>query len=385
MIRSKLPSIGTSIFSVMTDLASQHNAVNLSQGFPDFSVSDKLINLVTTYMKNGYNQYAPMPGIIELREKIAEKFFNLYNYNYNPDTEITITSGATQAIYATISALVQEGDEVIIIEPAYDSYVPAVRMAGATPVFIQMKYPEFKIEWNDLNRAINSRTKLIIINTPHNPSGSVLSTEDMEKLQKTISSSKIMVLSDEVYEHIVFDGYEHQSVARFPHLAERSIIVGSFGKLFHATGWKTGYCLAPAEMMKEIRKIHQFMVFCVNTPIQYALAEFLKNSDTFLHLPAIFQERRNYFGHLLNNSLYKLTPSAGTYFQIIDYSAISDEQDVDFAIRLVKDFGVAAIPLSVFYREKPKVNLLRVCFAKSNETLNAGVAQLLKAQEKLKA
>lgn len=384
MIRSKLPNIGTSIFSVMSELANQHNAINLSQGFPDFEVSEKLIELVYEQMKKGHNQYAPMPGVMKLREQIAEKVEDLYNYKYNPDTEITITAGATEGIYAALSAVIQEGDEVIVFEPAYDSYVPAIKMNGGTPIFIQMKQPDYKIDWNEVNKAMTHRTRMIIINTPHNPSGSILREEDMEKLQKVVSSSKIVILSDEVYEHIIFDDQQHQSIAKYPLLAERSIILASFGKTFHTTGWKTGYCLAPAEITKELRKVHQFMVYCVNTPIQYALAKFISRKSEYQKLPKLYQEKRNLFLDLLKNSSYKFVASEGTYFQTLDYSDISDEPDMEFAERLTREYGVAAIPTSVFYHNKPKIQLLRFCFAKSNKTLEEGVKQLLKAEKEIK-
>ncbi len=385
MIRSKLPNIGTSIFSVMSEMANEYRAINLSQGFPDFQVSERLIELVYQQMMYGKNQYAPMPGIMPLREKIAEKVFESFNHQYNPETEITITAGATEALYATISAVIQEDDEVIILEPAYDSYVPAIRMNGGTPIFLQMKLPDYKVDWNELNKAITQRTRMIIINTPHNPSGMVFTHEDMERLQKAVLSSKILILSDEVYEHIIFDGVAHQSVARYPQLIERSIIVGSFGKTFHTTGWKTGFCLAPAEITKEIRKIHQFMVYAVNTPIQYAVSLFMDHKEEIAKLPTLFQEKRDLFLSMLKGSSYKFTPSHGTYFQVLDYSDISQDNDMEFAEKLTKEFGIASIPMSAFYTNKPKLHLLRFCFAKSDDTLKRAVERLLIAESKLKS
>jgi len=376
MIRSKLPNVGTTIFTIMTQLANQHNAINLSQGFPDFQVSQKLIKLVEKYMKDGYNQYAPMPGVERLREVIANKTEFLYSYKYNPETEITITAGATQAIYTAISAFIQEGDEVILFEPAYDSYVPAIKINGGQPVYIQLKHPDYSIDWNEVTRAINLRTRMIILNSPHNPSGSVLSIEDMEKLSRLVQGSKILILSDEVYEHIIFDNNKHQSIARYPKLAERSMIISSFGKTFHATGWKMGYILAPENMTKEFRKVHQFMVFSVNTPVQYALADFLEQKEEYLELGNFYQQKRDYFLNLLKGSKFKIVPSKGTYFQSLDYSAISDEKDYDFAIRLTKEFGIASIPLSVFYHDSIKSHVLRFCFAKSNETLERAAEKL---------
>ncbi len=361
----------------MSQLANQHTAINLSQGFPDFQVSSKLIKLVEKYMKEGYNQYAPMQGVMSLREIISRKTEELYGKQYNPESEITITAGGTQAIYTAISAFIQEGDEVILFEPAYDSYVPAIKLNGGQPVYVQLKYPDYSIDWNEVTKALTLRTRMIILNTPHNPTGTVFSAEDMEKLSKLVMGSKILILSDEVYEHIIFDNLKHQSVARYPKIADRSIIISSFGKTFHATGWKVGYAIAPESIMKEFRKVHQFMVFSVNTPVQHALADFLERKEEYLELGNFYQEKRDYFINLLKGSKYKITPSKGTYFQAIDYSAVSDEKDYDFAIRLTKDYGVASIPMSVFYHDSVKSHVLRFCFAKSNETLEKATEKLL--------
>lgn len=377
-IKSKLPKTGTTIFSVMTALANEHNAINMAQGFPDFSCSEKLVELVNTYMKKGLNQYAPMPGVLALRERIAEKTEALYSAVYNPETEITITPGGTHALYAAISAVVREGDEVIVLEPCYDSYVPAIELNGGRPVFFELKFPEYKVDWNELKRLVNYKTKMIIINTPHNPSGSILSAQDMLKLQKIVDKTEIVILSDEVYEHIIFDGIEHQSVARYPKLAERSIIVSSFGKTYHTTGWKMGYVLAPANLMVEFRKVHQFMAFSTNTPIQYALADFMTDKDAYLQLGAFYQEKRDYFQSLIKGSKFKILPCVGSYFQSLGYSKITQENDAEYAKRLTKEYKIASIPTSSFYHKKVDNHVLRFCFAKSNETLEKAAEKICK-------
>jgi len=369
MIRSKLSNVGKSIFSVMTEMANEYNALNLSQGFPDFNPSSDLINLVTKYMNEGQNQYAPSQGVLRLREKISKKTEDLYGQIYNPETEITITAGATEAIFTTITAFVQEGDEVIIFEPAYDSYAPVIKTNGGSPVYISTKLPEYKIDWEELNKMVNARTRMIIINSPHNPAGSLLSAEGVEKLKKLVSGTKIIIVSDEVYEHIIFDDNKHESIAKHDVLKDRSIIISSFGKTYHTTGWKIGYCLAPEKIMNEIRKIHQFNVFSVNTPIQYAFADYLDNKEAYLHLGSFYQERRDLFLNLLKGSKFQFTPAKGTYFQLLDYSEISDEKDIDFANRLITEYGIAAVPVSSFYHDKFDAKVLRFCFAKSSEVL----------------
>ena len=368
-ITSKLPQVGTTIFSVMSKLAAEHKAINLSQGFPDFPCNEDLTALVYKYLKGGYNQYAPMPGIMPLREIIAEKTEALYSAKYDPETEVTVTAGATQAIYTAISAFVREDDEVLIFEPAYDCYLPAIELNGGKPVFYQLKAPKYTIDWSQVQKLVNHRTKMIIINTPHNPTGSIMSAADMQRLEKLTRNTDIIILSDEVYEHILFDDYEHQSVARFPKLAERSLIISSFGKTFHTTGWKTGYCLGPKNLMDEFRKVHQFIVFSVNTPVQYALAEFLKNKQNYTGLGKFYQEKRDYFAKLIAGSRFNFSPSAGTYFQLLNYKTVSSEKDTEFAVKLVKDFGLASIPVSVFYHQPTDNHVLRFCFAKQNETL----------------
>ncbi len=377
-ITSKLPKTGTTIFSIMSALANEHGAINLAQGFPDFSCSPKLIDLVYHYMKQGHNQYAPMPGVMKLREKIAAKTEEIYSAKYNPETEITITPGGTHALYAAISAFVKEGDEVIIIEPCYDSYVPAIQLNGGRPVFAELKYPEYRLDWNEVKKLINYRTRMIIINTPHNPSGITLNAQDMIKLEKMVKNTEIIVLSDEVYEHIIFDGLEHQSVARFPKLAERSIIVSSFGKTYHTTGWKMGYVMAPANLMTEFRKVHQFMCFSANTPVQYAIADYLDDKEAYTTLSAFYQEKRDYFQKLIKGSKFKLMPCEGSYFQLLNYGKITQEKDTDFAVRLTKEFKVASIPTSVFYHKKNDNQVLRFCFAKENETLEKAAEKLHK-------
>jgi methionine transaminase len=368
-INSKLPNIGTNIFTVMGKLANEHNAINLSQGFPDFSCNEELIGLVNKYMTAGYNQYAPMEGLMSLRKVLAEKIEEIYSAKYDPETEITITSGATQAIYTAISAIIRENDEVIVFEPAYDCYQPAIEMNGGKTIYVSLKAPNYEINWEEVKKIINHRTKMIIINTPHNPTGSIMSARDMGKLEKLTQGTDIVIISDEVYEHIIFDGFEHQSVARFPKLAERSIIVSSFGKTFHTTGWKMGYCVAPKNLMAEFRKVHQFLVFSCNTPIQHALAEFLTNKDNYLELGSFYQKKRDHFVKLIKNSKFEFEPSSGTYFQLLRYKGISKEKDTDYAVKLIKECGIASIPISVFYHEKVDNKVLRFCFAKKEETL----------------
>lgn len=377
-LRSKLPRVGTNIFTKMSALSQETGAINLSQGFPDFKLDDQLIGLVNHYMQSGFNQYAPMPGILRLREVLSAKIESLYSAKYNPETEVTITAGGTQAIYTAITALIDEGDEVIIFTPAYDCYAPAVILNGGKPIYVQLKYPHYNIDWDEVKKVVNRRTKMIIINTPHNPTGTVLSAQDMEQLDKITRDNDIIILSDEVYEHIIFDGYEHQSIARFPHLAKRSLMVYSFGKTFHATGWKMGFIAGPAKLMAEFRKVHQFLIFAVNHPVQHALADYLQNPDTYNYLSSAYEQKRNYFLQQLKGSKFKFAPSAGTYFQLLDYSAISDEKDTDFAVRITKEFGVSAIPVSVFYHNPIDHKMLRFCFAKQEDTL-------LKAAEILKS
>jgi len=368
-LSSKLPKVGTTIFATMTALAQEHGALNLAQGFPDFACSPKLIERVNHYMNAGLNQYAPMAGVMALREKIAQKTEELYSAVYHPETEVTVTPGATLAIYAAISAVVKEGDEVIILEPAYDCYLPAVELNGGKPVFAELKFPNYQIDWDEVRKLITFKTKMIIINTPHNPTGMTFSALDMQKLQKLTENSDILILSDEVYEHILFDGLEHQSVARYPKLAERSFIISSFGKTYHNTGWKMGYCLAPELLMKEFRKIFQYMVFSVNTPIQYALADFMEDRDEYLKLQSFYQAKRDLFQKAVKGSRWKILPCQGSYFQMLGYEKITHESDQEYARRLVREHKLAAIPPSSFYRKGNDHHVLRFCFAKEDDTL----------------
>ncbi|MBN1929989.1 MAG: methionine aminotransferase [Desulfobacterales bacterium] len=377
-IQSKLPEVGVTIFTVMSRLADDYHAINLSQGFPDFDVSPELIALVEKYMRCGYNQYAPMQGVPELREAIAQKTFELYHTRYNPQTEITVTSGATEALYSAITAVVQKGDEVIIFEPAYDAYVPVIQLNGGIPVYIELKFPDYKIDWDEVQNAISKKTKLIIFNSPHNPTGAVLSSEDIAALKSIIGHTDAMILSDEVYEHITFDGFRHESMSRYPELAERSFVVSSFGKTYHTTGWKIGYCLAPSSLAKEFQKVHQFLTFTSNTPVEYAYAEFMQNKDAYLNLSLFYQKRRDKFLSMINNSRFKALPCRGTYFQLLDYSNISDESDIEFSKRLTIEHGVASIPISVFYNRKDDHKVLRFCFAKQDQTLERAAEKLCK-------
>ncbi|SEM07434.1 methionine aminotransferase [Aquimarina amphilecti] len=368
-INTKLPNVATTIFTVMSNMANEYKAINLSQGFPNFETDSKLMNLVTSAMQKGYNQYAPMPGLASLREIIAEKTNALYNSNYHPDTEVTVTSGATQAIFTIISAFINKGDEVIVFKPAYDSYEPSIELFGGNVIPVQLSTPNFTVDWEEVANKITSKTKMMIINTPHNPTGTILSKEDMLKLENLLKGTDIILLSDEVYEHIIFDSQPHQSVARFPGLSERAFITASFGKTFHTTGWKMGYCIAPKELMEEFRKVHQFNVFCSNHPMQYALAEYLKTPDNYLSLPNFYQKKRDLFLSLIKDSKFSYTPASGTYFQLLDYTSITNESDVAFAERLTKEYKIASIPVSVFNLNSQDDKVLRFCFAKTDETL----------------
>ena len=375
-LTSKLPDTGISIFSQMTALANAHGAINLSQGFPDFEISADLIEKVYEHMVAGRNQYAPMQGVPALREKIAEKVYRLYQADYDPDSEITITSGATEAIFNAISAVVHPGDEVIVFEPAYDSYVPAIQLCSGVPVFMKLHHPDYHINWEAVAGAVNSKTRLIILNSPHNPTGAVLTGEDIAALIGIVRNTDIFILSDEVYEHIIFDGRVHESMCRYPELFQRSFVVFSFGKMVHATGWKTGYCLAPRQLTQEFQKIHQFVTFASNTPAQYALADYISMPDVYLGLSKFYQDKRDFFRSLISESRFKILPCRGSYFQLLDYSNLSDEPDEAFAIRLTTEFGVAAIPPSVFYLGKEDHRVLRFCFAKTSRTLEAAAERL---------
>ncbi len=376
-LQSKLPHIGTTIFTVMSSLANEYKAINLSQGFPDFEVDEQLVALIHQYFRKGFNQYAPMAGILCLREAIAEKCQYVYGASINPETEITITSGATEAIFSTITAIIHPTDEVIIFEPAYDCYAPAIQLCGGIPVYIQLKAPNFAVDWETVKKYITEKTRMIIINTPHNPTGSILTADDMIQLQKLIASTNIILLSDEVYEHIIFDHATHESVLKYPKLAERSFVVFSFGKIFHATGWKIGYAIAPENLMKEFRKVHQFNVFSTNTPTQYALADYLKDRTNYLGLSNFYETKRNYFLDILKNVPFKYTPTKGSYFQCVDYSKISNKTDKAFTIQLTKETGIAAIPVSAFYHNTTDCTLVRFCFAKNQQTLEQTAERLM--------
>lgn len=369
-INSKLPNVSTTIFTVMSKLATENNAINLSQGFPGFSIDDKLIELVNNAMKSGFNQYAPMPGLPALLQQIAIKTERCYGYLPNTETQITITAGATQAIYTAITACVKSDDEVIVFEPAYDCYEPAIEACGAKTIHIALQFPNYSIDWNLVKDKITAKTKLIIINSPNNPSGSILTQQDLDTLYDLIKDKNIFVISDEVYEHIVFDGALHVSVLSHAQLRERSFVVSSFGKTFHTTGWKMGYCIAPEFMMKEFRKFHQYIVFSCNMPIQAALAEYLKDEKTYTSLPEFYQTKRDYFLSKIKNSRFIPMSCKGSYFQLLNYAAITNENDFEYAKKLTELHKIASIPLSSFYHDKQDNKVLRFCFAKTNETLD---------------
>lgn len=361
----------------MSSLANEHKAVNLGQGFPDYPMSEELIALVSEAMKNNYNQYPPMPGWMPLRESIAEKAFFLYKSNINPETEITITPGGTYAIYSALTTILQPDDEVIVFEPAYDSYIPNIEINGAKAVTVALVYPDYHIDWKAVKKAISPKTKAIIINSPHNPTGSVISENDINELRKIVEGTNIFILSDEVYEHLIFDNIPHQSILRYPDLMERSFVCFSFGKTYNCTGWKLGYCIAPPDLTKEFRKVHQFNAFTCHTPTQVALATFLKNKEAYLSLSSMMQEKRDHFIKLMQQTRFSLQNSSGSYFICGTYEKISDEGDKEFAIRLTKEAGVATIPVSAFFQKGKDDKILRFCFSKKKETLEAAVEKLV--------
>lgn len=376
-IHTKLPDVGTSIFAVMSKMAIDNSAINLSQGFPDFNCSEHLVGLVNHFMKKGFNQYAPMPGIVELRKQIALKVKRDYGREYDFENEITVTAGATQALYTAFSAIIRTGDEVIIFEPAYDSYIPAIAANSGIPISIKLNQKDFSIPWEEVEKSITSKTKCIVINSPHNPTGAILRDGDISQLEKLVKDKNIFIISDEVYEHIIFDKQRHQSFACSDELAKRSFIISSFGKTFHTTGWKMGYCCAPKALTTEFRKFHQFIVFAVNTPIQLAIAEFLKDEKNITELPQFYQTKRNLFSSLLKGSKFIFRKCDGTYFQLLDYSNISSKNDIEFSEYLVKEIGVAVIPLSPFYKNGSDDKLIRVCFAKKDEVLQQASRKLI--------
>lgn len=377
--KSKLPDVGTTIFTIMSALAKEHNAINLSQGYPDFDCDDGLKERVHHYMMKGFNQYAPMRGVDPLLQSIADKVKLTFGLEVDPGDEITVTSGAAEGIYTAITTVVHPGDEVIVIDPAYDLYKPAILINGGIPVVYPLHAPNFDIDWEELQKLVTDRTRVIIINTPHNPIGRIMSAADMQALEKIVLDHGLYVISDEVYEHLVFDGHIHQGALRFPDLYQRCFAVFSFGKTFHNTGWRIGYCVAPKTLTAEFRKVHQYNVFSVITPVQYALADFLKDSSKYLSLPAFFEKKRNFLRTALEGSRLQPLSSRGSYFQLYDYSAISDEQDVDFAKWITIEHGVAAIPISVFYTNPDRdQRIIRLCFAKTEETLQKAAERLCK-------
>ena len=379
-LHSKLPDVGTTIFTVMSQLAADCGAINLSQGYPDFDAPSGLLDRVAHHLWAGHNQYAPMAGLPELREAIAGKLARVYEREADPENEITVTSGATEALFSAIEAFIHPGDEVIVLDPAYDSYDPAIRLAGGTPVHVPLLSPSFALDLDALAAAITPSTRMLILNTPHNPTGAVVPAADMQRLAAIVRDTDILLLGDEVYEHMVFDGQCHESLLRYPELVDRSVAVFSFGKTYHATGWKIGYVVAAPALTAEFRRVHQFVQFCVATPLQYALADFLTSDPQhYLELPAFYQQKRDRFAALLETSRFELQPSAGTYFQLADYSALTDEPDTDYARRLTREYGVACIPVSVFCASPPAAQrLLRFCFAKSDDTLERAAEILCK-------
>ena len=377
-ITSKLPTVGTTIFSVMSKLALEHNAINLSQGFPDYPTDKKLIELINEAMLNGHNQYAPMHGLTDLRATVAKKMMANHGANYNEETEITITAGGTQAIFTAIASVINPGDEVIIFEPAYDSYAPTVKLFGGLVKPFVLHAPDYSIDWEMVKKLFSANTKMIILNSPQNPTGSILSKADIEALIKLTRDTDVLILSDEVYEHIIFDGEQHESIARYPELKERSFIIASFGKLLHTTGWKLGYCLAPSKLMLEFRKVHQFNVFSVNTPMQVGIANYLQNENIYKNISMFFQQKRDLFAGLLSETKFKLLPCKGSYFQCVSFAHLTDEGDVEFAKRIITEFGVASIPVSAFYTNKTDDKILIFCFEKEQKTLEQAVERLIK-------
>jgi methionine transaminase len=375
-VTSRLPSVGTTIFTVMSRLAAERGAINLSQGFPDFDCDPALIDAVAGHMREGRNQYAPMQGVLPLREALAGMFDALRGRRYDPETEITITSGGTEALFDAVAAVLHPGDEAIVLEPCYDCYAPAIRLNGGIPVFVPLTWPDYGIDWDRLRAAVSPRTRVLMLNSPHNPSGAVLGAADVERLHALLDGTRIVIVSDEVYEHIIFDGLRHESMARYTDLAARSFVIGSFGKTYHVTGWKVGYAVAPAPLMAEFRKVHQFVTFATSTPVQHALADFLATRRGLAELAPFYQAKRDLFLHLMEGSRFRPLACHGSYFQLMDYSAITDEDDAAFAIRLTEEQGVAAIPTSPFLSGAAAPRVLRFCFAKRDETLTAAAGRL---------
>lgn len=377
-IHSKLPRVGTTIFTVMSSLAAKHNAINLGQGFPDYQMNEELIALVNEAMKSGHNQYVHMNGYIPLREAIAEKVQFLYSTTVNPDTQITVTPGGTYALYTSLTSILQPNDEVIVFEPAYDSYIPSIEVNGAKPVVIQLTFPEYKIDWNKVKKSISEKTRAIMLNSPHNPTGSVLSKEDINELRGIVKDTQIIIISDEVYEHLIFDGIEHESMLKYPDLLERSFVCFSFGKVYNCTGWKLGYAIAPPYLMEEFRKVHQYNCFSCDTPKQVALSQFLHKRENYVELGKFLQQKRDHFQNLMQQTKLRPLPTHGSYFQVYSYAGLSDESEKDFAIRVTEECGVASIPVSAFYQGEVNNSVLRFCFSKKNETLESAVERLMK-------
>jgi methionine transaminase len=374
--QSKLPAAGVSIFQVMSHLAVEHRAINIGQGFPDFDCSPELVDAVTRQMRAGHNQYAPMPGVYALREALARKIELLYGRRYDPITEITVTSGATEGIYSTLTAFVHPGDEVLLFQPVYDSYVPAVQLSGGTPVFVTLRPPDYRIDWDEVRRLVTPRTRVIMLNSPHNPTGMVLDRSDIHELAATLQVSDAIVVADEVYEHIIFDGRRHESLARYPEIADRAVVISSFGKTYHATGWKIGYAVAPEPLSAEIARVHQFVTYAVNGALQHAYAEMVNRDPYCAGLAPFYQEKRDLFLRLMEGSRFRSLTSQGTFFQMMDYSEITNERDLDFALRLITEHGVAAIPITPFLHGVDPGPVIRFCFAKRTETLERAAERL---------
>jgi methionine aminotransferase len=376
MFQSKLPNVGTTIFTVMSTLAAEYKAINLGQGFPDYQMDEALTDLVNKAMRDGYNQYVHMAGYAPLRVAIAAKVQNLYGTIINDDKNITVTPGGTYAIYSAITAVIHPGDEVIVFEPAYDSYIPNIEINGGKAIRISLRFPDYSIDWNAVRGAINSNTKMILLNSPHNPTGAVLSENDINELRSIVAGTNIIIMSDEVYEHLIFDGKQHQSMLRYPDLLERSFVAFSFGKVYNCTGWKLGYCIAPEAFTKEFRKVHQFNAFSCNTPVQVALSQFLQYEDAYLQLGNQLQQKRDYFRKLMSSTVFKVIPSYGSYFEMYSYAGVSDESEKELAVRLVKEYGVATIPASAFYTDETDNKVLRFCFSKKENTLEQAATRL---------
>ncbi len=377
LVNSKLPDVGTTIFTVMSQMALEYGAVNLGQGFPDFNMSEELTSLVTKAMQNGYNQYVHMNGLALLRERLAEKAEKLYNSTISPDSQITVTPGGTYAIYTALTCAIQPGDEVIVFEPAYDSYIPNIEINGGKAILISLRFPDYSIPWNEVRAKISAKTKMIMINSPHNPTGSVLRESDINELRAIVANTNILILSDEVYEHLIFDDIPHLSILRYLDLLERSFVCFSFGKTYHCTGWKLGYCISSPSLMKEFRKVHQFNCFSCDTPKQVAIAEYMQNELAYLSLGSFLQQKRDFFRSLMKATPFTCIPSHGSYFECYSYAHFSNESDKDLAIRLTKEYGIATIPVSAFYKHGEDNKVLRFCFAKKEDTLEKAVAKLV--------